>query len=150
MDAVRDLSPSSKVALIFTNRRSSSGAESVEGVASSNVERVVAEIEASEVSAGDGAMSEALSRARQILEKTPNPNREIYVVTDLQKLPWKDVKPDEGKTPYPVVVLDCSTRGYRNVAVVDATVAVRRYEHDNYGMLRPEELTETFRMAWSL
>ncbi len=35
-------------------------------------------------------------------------------------------------------------------AIVDATVAVRRYEHDTYGSLSPQELTDTFRMAWSL
>lgn len=34
--------------------------------------------------------------------------------------------------------------------VVDAMVAVRRYEHDNYSTLTPQELTDTFRMAWSL
>lgn len=34
--------------------------------------------------------------------------------------------------------------------VVDAMVAVRRYEHDNYSALPPDELTDTFRMAWSL
>lgn len=35
-------------------------------------------------------------------------------------------------------------------AAVDALVAVRRYEHDHYGGLAPEELTDEFRMAWSL
>ena len=34
--------------------------------------------------------------------------------------------------------------------VVNATVAVRRYEHDNFATLTPQELTENFRMAWSL
>jgi glutamine synthetase len=33
---------------------------------------------------------------------------------------------------------------------VNALVAVRRYELDTYGHLNPEELTDTFRMAWSL
>ena len=34
--------------------------------------------------------------------------------------------------------------------VIDALVAVRRYEQDTYGDLSPEELTDKFRMAWSL
>jgi len=34
--------------------------------------------------------------------------------------------------------------------VVDATVAVRRYENEHYGRLDPVALTDTFRMAWSL
>jgi glutamine synthetase len=35
-------------------------------------------------------------------------------------------------------------------AAVDALLAVRRYEEQTYGDLAPEELTDTFRMAWSL
>lgn len=33
---------------------------------------------------------------------------------------------------------------------VDAIVAVRRYEHDTYGDMKPDELAEKFRLAWSL
>ncbi|KUH93314.1 glutamine synthetase family protein [Mycobacterium sp. IS-3022] len=33
---------------------------------------------------------------------------------------------------------------------VDAVVAVRRYEHDNYGALSPEEIADKFRLAWSV
>lgn len=33
---------------------------------------------------------------------------------------------------------------------VDALVAVRRYEQDTYSNLTPEEMTDKFRMAWSL
>lgn len=33
---------------------------------------------------------------------------------------------------------------------VDALVAVRRWEHDHYAGLPPEELTDRFRMAWSV
>jgi len=35
-------------------------------------------------------------------------------------------------------------------AAVDVLVAVRRFEHDHYGDLSPEELTEKFRMSWSV
>jgi glutamine synthetase len=35
-------------------------------------------------------------------------------------------------------------------AAVDVVVAVRRLEHERYGDLGPEQLTEKFRMAWSL
>jgi glutamine synthetase len=34
--------------------------------------------------------------------------------------------------------------------VVDAVVAVRRYEQEHYGELNPEELADKFRMAWSV
>ncbi|MHC9295992.1 glutamine synthetase family protein [Mycobacterium sp. LTG2003] len=34
--------------------------------------------------------------------------------------------------------------------VVDAVLAVRRYEHENFGDLDPEALADRFRMAWSV
>ena len=48
--------------------------------------------------------------------------------------------------------LDHSTRirAILGDPAVDALVAVRRYEHDHYSGLSSEELTDTFRMAWSL
>jgi glutamine synthetase len=49
-------------------------------------------------------------------------------------------------------VLDQSSllRGILGDEIVDAVVAVRRYEHQNYGDLAPEELAEKFRLAWSV
>ncbi|MDY6998979.1 MAG: glutamine synthetase family protein [Actinomycetota bacterium] len=41
-------------------------------------------------------------------------------------------------------------RGILGDAVVDAVVAVRRYEHDNYADLSPEALADKFRLAWSV
>lgn len=33
---------------------------------------------------------------------------------------------------------------------IDAVVAVRRYEHENFGALSPEEIADKFRLAWSV
>lgn len=41
-------------------------------------------------------------------------------------------------------------RGILGDAAVDAIVAVRRYEIDNYADLEPDALAEKFRMAWSV
>jgi glutamine synthetase len=41
-------------------------------------------------------------------------------------------------------------RGILGDPVVNAIVAVRRYEHDNFGDLGPDELAEKFRLAWSV
>ena len=41
-------------------------------------------------------------------------------------------------------------RGILGDAAVDATLAVRRFEHEHYGDLTPAELADKFRMAWSL
>jgi len=51
-----------------------------------------------------------------------------------------------------ITALDNSTllRTILGDPAVNALVAVRRYEHETYSHLGPEELTEKFRMAWSL
>ena len=41
-------------------------------------------------------------------------------------------------------------RGILGDEAVDAVVAVRRYEHENYGDLKPDELADKFRLAWSV
>ncbi|MDW5609867.1 glutamine synthetase family protein [Mycolicibacterium sp. D5.8-2] len=41
-------------------------------------------------------------------------------------------------------------RGILGDPVVDAVVAVRRYEEHNYGQLSPDALSEKFRLAWSV
>jgi glutamine synthetase len=48
--------------------------------------------------------------------------------------------------------LDQSTllRGILGDEVVNAILAVRRYEHENYGDLPPDQLADKFRLAWSV
>ena len=41
-------------------------------------------------------------------------------------------------------------RGILGDDVVDAVLAVRRYEHENYGDLPPDQIAEKFRLAWSV
>ena len=57
-----------------------------------------------------------------------------------------------GKQSEAVAALDDSDRmrAILGDAAVDAVVAVRRYEADNYADLQPEELADKFRLAWSL
>ncbi|MCH9640372.1 MAG: glutamine synthetase family protein [Actinomycetia bacterium] len=54
--------------------------------------------------------------------------------------------------PEAIDALDRSAllRGILGDDVVDAVVAVRRHEHDNYAELGPEDLAEKFRLAWSV
>ena len=51
-----------------------------------------------------------------------------------------------------IAALDNSVllRSLLGTEVVDAVVAVRRYEADHYGELSPEELAQKFRLAWSV
>jgi glutamine synthetase len=44
----------------------------------------------------------------------------------------------------------CLLRGILGDEAVEAVVAVRRYEQQNYGDLKPDELAEKFRLAWSV
>ena len=41
-------------------------------------------------------------------------------------------------------------RGILGDEAVDAVVAVRRYEQETYGELKPDELADMFRLAWSV
>ena len=41
-------------------------------------------------------------------------------------------------------------RGILGDEAVDAVVAVRRYEQQNFGALEPDEIAEKFRLAWSV
>ncbi len=41
-------------------------------------------------------------------------------------------------------------RGILGDEVVNAVLAVRRYEHENYGDLPPDQLADKFRLAWSV
>ncbi|MGB1224368.1 MAG: glutamine synthetase, partial [Mycobacterium sp.] len=56
------------------------------------------------------------------------------------------------RQPEAIAALDRSSllRGVLGDDVVDAVVAVRRHEHDNYADLGPEDLAEKFRLAWSV
>jgi glutamine synthetase len=51
-----------------------------------------------------------------------------------------------------ITALDNSTllRSILGDSAVDMVVAVRRFEHERYGNLGPEQLADKFRMAWSL
>jgi len=51
-----------------------------------------------------------------------------------------------------IAALDSSQllRSILGDAAVDMVVAVRRFEHERYGDLEPEQLADKFRMAWSL
>ena len=57
-----------------------------------------------------------------------------------------------GKQSEALAALDDSDRmrAILGDAAVDAVVAVRRYETDNYADLQPAELADKFRLAWSL
>lgn len=62
------------------------------------------------------------------------------------------IQPLSTSQAYAIAALDNSQRlrGILGDPIVDATVAVRRFEHDHYGHLNREQLADKFRMAWSV
>jgi glutamine synthetase len=58
--------------------------------------------------------------------------------------------PDDQLSAVDALAESSLLRGILGDPAVDAIVAVRRYEHDNYGGLPPDELAEKFRLAWSV
>jgi hypothetical protein len=75
-----------------------------------------------------------LHEARQLLAKAEAPNKQIFVVTDMQKLSWDNLKESESATEggsaadesaaenIPVVIVDCNRQPKPNVAVTGVDV----------------------------
>lgn len=71
-----------------------------------------------------------LQAARKLLEKSDAPNREIYVITDMQQASWPDAghktdNSDESKKQIPLIVIDLHSKPEPNVALrkIDLTAA---------------------------
>ncbi len=70
-----------------------------------------------------------LGQARELLSKTDAPNREIFVISDMQNLSWEGLKEskakgsaDEKRRPPTVVLVDCGREPEPDVAVTDVAL----------------------------
>lgn len=138
---IKGLSKRDKVALVFTcGRESRSGAaseEDADGLAwakysqlSTDLDGIFEAVGSSQVSNERGNVLWSINRAHEILAESENPNREIYLLTDMQALSWQTtgkaaemLSASGGRTP--VVVVDCGRQDYRNLAVVDVAVRAK-------------------------
>jgi len=125
---LKSVAPGSSVVLIFTNRRAPSGTgkASLENVLTTDINGVSGRIAASEVSAAPGDLAGAIQRAQEILQGAKAPNRELYVITDMQKASWRSGAARQtaaGAPLVPAIVVNCGGEDYRNLAV--AGVAIR-------------------------
>ena len=85
-------------------------------------------VSASDASAGRGDVAAAVRKAYDLMTKAGQPNREIYVVTDQQKVGWQGEteKLGDAKTKdLPVFVINCSTGSFKNVAVSSVEAKAR-------------------------
>jgi len=125
-EIVRSLGSGSSVALFFTHGRPPSAREgSIAGTLTTNREQVLAEIVSSEVSPADGSVTGTLLQAETLLREAGSANRAIYVITDLQQNSWGDISRSNSEqtgVSIPVVLVDCGSSGYRNLAITKVEV----------------------------
>ena len=93
----------------------------------------------------------ALDGIERRLPLPPETTVDPATLTDDQRT-RADIKLLASKQADALDALDQSAlvRGIVGDEPVDAVLAVRRYEQEMYGDLRPEELTDKFRLAWSV
>ena len=124
-ETARGLGRGTSVALFFTNGQPAAAREkSVAGTLSVNREQVLAEIIASETSAAQGNVTNAILQAEALLREAKTADRSIYVFTDFQQNAWADIssKGAAGSAGMPIIVVDCGAGGYRNLAVTRVEV----------------------------
>lgn len=91
---VDQLRPGDQVALLLTGGPTLQSETTYERV--ENVQRL---LETARISLAHANLPAALTRARQILESSETPNRELYVLTDLQRSEWTGLANEETQTP---------------------------------------------------
>jgi hypothetical protein len=135
---IRSLPPGSAVAVIYSYapHRKVEAADQAKGAApvsfgetfSHDTQSVYEAVSASDASPGRGDVAAAVRKAYELIAKINEPNREIYVITDLQKAAWASAveKLGDDKTKdVPVFVIDCSSGSFKNVAVSSAEIKAR-------------------------
>ncbi|NOZ22737.1 MAG: hypothetical protein GXP25_16790 [Planctomycetes bacterium] len=121
-DVIRDFPGGSHAALMLTN------ASSLPEKLSSDIPAVYEAAASSEPSAGRADLFGCLTAAYKILGGVKEPNREIYVVTDMQQTSWQGQwqapKVEKGDG-IELILVSVGRRGLRNLAVASATLHTR-------------------------
>ncbi|NQT19199.1 MAG: BatA domain-containing protein [Planctomycetes bacterium] len=120
MDVLRELGGKATVALLLSNPPGDYSA------ALTNDPSVIEKnILGSSVSAGRASLPATIAKAREILEESAVPNRQIIALSDMQKNSWSTADtPPDGKTlsKMPVVIIGCGSKDTSNAAVTDVAV----------------------------
>ena len=137
---IKGLGERDKAALVFTcgqESRSSVAAEddadaawAKYSVLSSDLDGLFEAVGSSQVSNERCNVVWSITKAREILAQSDEPNKEIYVLSDLQALAWSaSGKAGQAKGlaagTTPVVVVDCGREDYRNLSVTDVAVRAK-------------------------
>ena len=85
------------------------------------------EIANSEVSVGKGDLPATIARARKILDAVNEPNKEIFIISDLQKNSWATVLPKQGEklSKIPVIVMNCGSKDRSNAGITEVNLRAR-------------------------
>ena len=138
---IKDLGERNKAALVFTcgreSRSSAAEDEDAEGTTwakyatlSSDLPGIFEAVGSSQVSNERCNVLSSLKKAFKILAESTDPNKEIYVLTDMQRLAWEQAgKTGELKklasSRIPIIVVDCGRKDYRNLSITDVAVRAK-------------------------
>ena len=107
--------------VIFTN-----GPEAqADPVLQTDLQRVESAINESNLSVGFADLAATVQRAAEVLAESDKPNRELYVITDMQGASWKGMSRDSplaARADIPLVVIDCGAGTFENLAITDLTL----------------------------
>jgi len=79
-------------------------------------------------SAARGDLPAAVAKAMKILDEEREPNKQVFVVSDMQKSSWSVSAaslPGRILSKYPVIVINCGSKETANAAVSDVTIRAR-------------------------
>ncbi|MBM4044700.1 MAG: VWA domain-containing protein [Planctomycetes bacterium] len=84
----------------------------------------------SEVSSEQANMLNALNRVNEIFNESKEPNKEVYILTDLQENAWRGFQGGSGEfvplpPQVPIILVNCGREDYKNLAVTEVSVRSR-------------------------
>jgi len=128
---VRDLLPAgSSVALLFSNPTETSQSNGTDELEfTTDRDQVYQAIAGSQPAAGKADLVARLTAAYKALREINQPNREIYLVTDMQEVSWEAdwqaTEEEDADRDISLIVFPYGTEDYKNVAVTDIELMMR-------------------------
>ena len=123
LEVLRSLGNQASALLVLTNPPR----ENAMTAPVSDLGLVQREIANSEVSAGKGDLPATVARARKILDAVDEPNKEIFIISDLQKNSWATEVPKQGEklSKIPVIVMNCGSKDRSNAGITEVNLRAR-------------------------
>ena len=113
-----------RVVLVLTNPP----AGKAEPAVTSDLDAVEREIVNTPASVARGSLPASIAKAVAILDEEREPNKQVFVVSDMQKNSWTVAPGASVESPvskYPVIVVGCGSTETSNTAINDVTIRAR-------------------------